>query len=230
MNSMPNRIWFLLLSLLTLINCDTDRFLGYNYEAESLVESAPISGRVTNIFTSAPVTSATIKIGSYETLTDINGGYLLVYSLGTDEERDRPIPVTVSAPNYFSKSLETIIYPQALELNFSLEYAAPIIESAVITPRDILTVNCDATVFDYQGVDDIDSVIAVFTYFDSLKARTEIPVDMTRLQILSQNRAAYQCTARYVNRLYGDLNTKGFQIIAKDKSGFVDIDNIIITP
>ena len=109
MNNKPNKIWFLLFVLLLLINCDTDKFFGYNYDAESLIESTPVSGRITNIFTSVPVTSAKIKIGPYETLTDKDGDYLLVYPLGTDEERDKFIPIIVTAPNYFPDSLETII-------------------------------------------------------------------------------------------------------------------------
>ena len=229
MNNKPNKILFLLFVFLLYINCDTDKFFGYNYDAESLIESAPISGRITNIFTSVPVASAKIKIGPYETLTDKDGDYLLVYPLGTDEERDKFIPIIVTAPNYFPDSLETIIYPQPLEINFSLEYGAPNIESSSITQRDPVMVNCDATVFDYQGVDDIDTVTAVFTYFDTSNIRTELPVDMTRIQILSDNRAAYQCTTRIVNRPYGILNTKAWQIIATDKAGFIDIEDFIVT-
>lgn len=218
----------LFLIVFTVTNCE--KYFGYNYDAESLIESVSISGTVTNSFTSQPVSSASVKIGVYETFTDKNGDYLLIYPLGSDEERDKPIPVLVSATNYFPDSLNIIIYPQPLELKFSLVYGAPIIESAALVPSDPPTATATAVVFDYQGVNDIDSVAAIFTYFDSLNVKTEKVVPMFRTRILSDNQAEYQCNTEIFSDSFGNLNFKHFQIVATDKAGFSDKEDFFQLP
>ena len=158
---------FLLFSFLILLNCDN--FWGYNYDADPIPNSAPVSGKVTNLFTGEPVYDAKVQVGSQSTRTDENGEYLLQYLYKSDEDRNQPVSITVSATNYFSYSTFRIIYPQNNFFELTLEYAAPLISKAVLVDYygDGETFVCQALVKDYQGIGEISSAIASFLYMNT---------------------------------------------------------------
>jgi len=203
---------------LALISCDLDKFVGYNYDAESLIGTVQISGLVTNSFTGLHVKNARIQFGNEATYSDIDGNYLIVYPLGTDEERNKIIPITVSAENYFQYADSTIIYPENKEFNFSLVYAAPIIESSSLVSTTDSAI-CYATIFDYQGIADIATAFTVFSYL-------QWPLTATRMMQIdsldSENRAIYRCSIAIFDNENGGINTSTHKITVFDKEGFSD--------
>ena len=95
--------------LLMLFGCE--KFVGYNYDADPIPNTAVISGSLSNIFTDEPIIYAQVLVGSQTTKTDQDGQYLLYYAFESDEDRNKPVDVVFSAPNYYTLSKSYIIYP-----------------------------------------------------------------------------------------------------------------------
>lgn len=214
----PRLAVYILIPLL-VAGCDFDRFIGYDYDGESLIETTSISGKVVNAFTGVPVWNATVTFGEVTTHTDSHGDYLLIYPFGTDEERNRPVMVTVSKANHFPIATGVLIHPEPSVHNFSLEYAAPIIEYSRLQFDSPFQVTCYATIFDYQGVDDIEKFEAIFL-FEKEKEKIFVPVPMEEDSRLSENRAQFKCTIQVLDTPYGSFNSRVWQVAVTDKSGF----------
>ncbi|MEJ2545450.1 MAG: hypothetical protein P8Y99_15415, partial [Calditrichaceae bacterium] len=118
-------IYFLI--LLIYLSCDTDRYLGFDTEAQELANTAMITGQITNYYDGMPVYQANIKIGNIETRTDHQGNYKIPYILSDDENRNKPVSISISKDNYFQFNDSTLIVPSPMSMNFSLKYAAPMI-------------------------------------------------------------------------------------------------------
>jgi hypothetical protein len=206
----------ILILLFCSLSCNDNKFWGYNYDADLSTSSATISGTVTNVFTDQPVYKAKIQIGNHLTSTDIYGEYIVEYILTEDDQRDREVPIQIEADKYFPYTTQKPIYPTQTELNFTLEYAAPIIKATGCYQQTY----CQAIVLDYQGVDDIETVSARFAYFDTaLNTITyQFEKELTRKQIVTENLAYYQTEVNPVTA-YGLLG-RTYTIRANDKSGY----------
>lgn len=200
-----------------LTRCDSDKYLGYNYSAEKLDNRVTVAGQVQDFFTGLPVANATVNFGGILTFTLADGSYRLEYPLQADESFGRAVPVTFSRDKYFPLQNSLVIYPVDNTLDARLVYAAPIIRSS--TFQDSV---CTATVFDYQGVADIDSVLAMFTYVDVDSGYT-IPRTFP-MQLLSQpddNTGIFQTIVKDSLDI-GTLDRYRYSIFAIDKSNFTD--------
>ena len=194
------RIFFLLILLLYL-SCDTDRYLGFDIEAQDLADTAIIAGNVINFYDGMPVYKAKVKIGILETLTDKNGNYQIPYILSDDENRNKPVSILISKENYFQFEDSTFIVPSAMSLNFSLRYAAPIIMAIArrTHPINQFQVVCQAKIRDYQGITNIDSVIAVLSYLDESDKVNLYKSEMEFKGAISNIEAYYQTTVEVSN-------------------------------
>ena len=155
-------ILLLISPILFLHHCK--KVTGYNYDVKPLNNTIRVYGVVKNAFTDLAVEDAIIQIGIQTTSTDIYGEYQLQYILGTAEDRDQPVPITISAPNYERLDTSTVLYPQLTKLDFQLKYAAPIIEKNALFQTFGMDWYCQAIVTDYQGISDIKNVTASFYY------------------------------------------------------------------
>jgi len=209
------RLFLFVPLLLIYLNCDSDNFTGYKYESQQLLDTLPLSGIVVNTSTNSPVRDATVSINSFETATDENGNYLILYPYTLDDERDKPASIFVSAKKYFNFEVEKIIYPGETRLNFSLIYGAPIIESSWRYGNI-----CEAIIFDYQGVDNITKVSGIFIYIIPQVSETEYEVTMNGVKIVSANSALYRCNfPNYIEGL-GTVAEARHKITVSDKDGF----------
>lgn len=212
------KIIFLEVVLLTAIGCDLDKYIGYDYKAESIIATVQISGTVNNIFTGLPVKNALVRFGEEETYSFLDGSYLIVYPLGTDEERNKSILVTVTAENYYVDSSQTIIYPEDKEYNFQLVYAAPIIESSSLTATSDSAI-CHTIIFDYQGISDIAFATTTFSYLKWPNTATRA---MQLDTLLTENRGVYRSSIALFDNEIGGINTTIHKITVFDKEGFSD--------
>lgn len=207
---------FVLWVCLPFSACDSQKYFGYNYEAEMFVEIASFYGRVTNGFTGESVPFATIRIEDQGAMADARGNYRFNYRLSNDARLGKELELVIAAPNYFPHVQRKPVFPGTFELNVSLEYAAPIIE---LTGCFDMTF-CQAIVFDYQGVNDIDTVTAHFQYLGANSTVTyEFDAGLKRLRTVSPNRAHYQATVEPVSPQYGTLS-RWYTVTARDKSGY----------
>jgi hypothetical protein len=221
MMKMCHRFIPLLFLLLLLLRCD--QYTGYNFDADSPQQTAKIYGIVENTFTNDPVINAFIRIGNLTTYSDNSGEYSVLYPLQTEEERDKPIPVVVEANNFFPFETSIIIYPNSTKLDIPLEYGAPLIKqnAFVYTVYQLDPIYiCQAIIFDYQGIDDIDTVQATFYYAKGDTDVISFKVMMDHIQNISDNTAYYQKIAR-VNAGEWILRTR-YDIRVTDKEGFSD--------
>ncbi len=209
------------LSILTIfyVSCDMEKFIDSNYDATPLPKTAKIYGTVFNIFDNIPVYDAQVMIDSQATSTDTSGSYYLDYNLGLDEVRDKPVPICITAPKYMEYNSTSIIYP-INKIDFYIDYGAPIIQK--IARDDIF---CQAIILDYQGYENIDSVVARFFYRPPGQ-----PVPITIMEFTmdskesdSTNIGFFQCYVplEIFYPVYLIIN-RSFYIIAYDKSGFID--------
>jgi hypothetical protein len=220
------RLWlkitvFLLFSSLVFSNCDN--FWGYDYNADPIPNSATVNGKITNLFTGEPVYDAKIQVGAQSTRTNGDGEYSLEYQYVSDEDRNEPVQITVSAKNYFSYSTLVIIYPQHNFFDAALEYAAPLISKAVLVDYfgNDSTYVCQALVKDYQGADEISSVIASFQYWrNSTNTGESDDKTMSYHHSLSDTEAYYQIIYHPFTEIQ-DLSFLGLvSIVVMDSSGY----------
>lgn len=187
---------YLTLPLLVLAACE--QYIGFDYEAESVEHTAKISGTVRNVFTDKRVGNALIQMGTQTTRSDNRGEYLIHYILRSDEERDKPVQVSISADNYLPFSDSFVLYPGDTEFDPRLEYAAPIIQKNALAFESEISGDpalvCQAQILDYQGVDDINTVMATFSYAkEGEPGYKKIKIDMNSVQSISAIVAYYQC-------------------------------------
>jgi len=204
------------LLLLLSSGCDSEKFFGYKYDAEILVQSAKLQGRVINMFTGEIVENARIEVNNQFTYSDERGNYQLVYILSDDEIRNKESTIEVSAENYHAFTISRLLNPEeTIFLDFSLEYGAPIIEE-IASPFLSLV---QAIVFDYQGYGDIRSVTAHIDYVDSFNniyAEFDIPLNFHGIE--NQFRAHYQIPVSSTMNQY--VLSYLFAVSAIDRSGF----------
>jgi len=201
-------ILILPLLIITSFSCDFDRYVGYDLEAQELLETTLINGRVTNLYDdNKPVYNAKVKVGFLEALTNINGYYQVNYVFTDDEARNKPIKISVEAHNYFPENDIILVEPISNEHNFQLRYAAPRILNG-IRRISILSIGeefiiyrviCQAIVLDYQGVANISEAYARFYYND---AADTLKIPFLINSIPSANTVHFQ--AVYEVKVYAD--------------------------
>ena len=214
---------FILLSL--FLSCE--EFIGSQTESNLQKTDIIIPGSITDIFTQAEVFGASIQLGeNYQVTSDVNGQFSIQYQLTTDDERNKPISLQISAANYFPFQQELVIFPVDYQLKISLTYAAPIIRESVLVLHqfpelDIPIYVCQALVEDYQGYHDVDSVKAVFYYLNpQTQEIKQLVTPMVFIAAASFRAAYYEATA------YPDLLDslwqirKYFDLSAIDSSGY----------
>lgn len=150
----------LIIIFLLLTSCEPEKYWGSQLEGEALLETARISGQVTNFYTAEGVSGARLKFAETETAANIYGFYYLNYILSEDELRNKPVPVTITANNYYPHSDILTLNSADLELNYVLKYGAPLILRKAFVPANLgLSALVQAEVLDYQGAESITEVM-----------------------------------------------------------------------
>lgn len=219
---------FTILVGLLLIRCNSEKYFGYNYNAERLVKTAHVFGKVTNIFTGLPVVSAQISIDDQQTTTDLVGNYELTYVLSADAEQGKQIPIRIQATNYIPLFTTGQFFPESTQLDFRLEYGAPIIKNSVLVNVAGQPI-CQTIVMDYQGASDIASVVAQFNYLDSLNLvahRIEMPLSVVKTPSLNVN--YYQIAPP--DSIDDNVLAGFYAVTATDKSGFTHTFEHLFNP
>ena len=223
---MSVRLLFVYLFFATIIfanlNCETDKFFGYKYDAERINNEVEISGLVTNVFTNEPVRLAEIDFEGQQTRANFQGQYNFRYMLTGDEAYDRAINIHMQASQFHDFDTSVIIYPEKTTINARMVYGAPI-----ITNGELNNTTVTATIFDYQGISDVDSVYAIGFYFnDSLFTLHEEWQLMEQVEVFDNDSAVYVATLpEFVYPFlpemihYPILRTR-FSVFVVDKSKF----------
>ncbi len=210
--------------LLSILFMACERLIGYNYQGEKLTKKAKIHGTISNIFTNEPVSNAHIQIGNNITLSDELGEYLIHLTLGIDEERDKPVPVIIIAENFFTFYDSLLLYPRETDYDPVLTYAAPIIKESVLTYHIPGGWVCQARIKDYQGVEDITTVVGTFLYSRMGAIHyTVLNQNLDFIKNISKTEAYYQCTtpSSLGDGWFLDTKTK-YKIKVIDKDGYSD--------
>lgn len=214
----------LVISVLIINSCDLDKLTGYKHDADPIPDSAILFGTIRNKFNLEPVKNAAVVVGSQTAFSDTNGQYSFYYRLDQDEERNKPVPIGITAHNYLPLDSAIVIFPQN-EFNKKLEYAPPIIKRMVL-----LNGVCQAEIFDYQGAEDIMEVYGKFNYrragerHNSLTTR----IQLIRAFIDPPNTAYFETNVDVTLPSYGSL-ISSFMIIAKDSLAYADsVSNSIV--
>ncbi len=207
-------------TFLFIFSCDSDKFLSFNYEAEQILEISTVTGRITNQFTGAPVNDAVIQIGLQTATSDADGFYRLDYELTTDNELGQEVDITISAEDYHEFTTSRQFFPQPVELNFQMEFGAPIFEAISFAELSF----CQVRIFDYQGAEDIDTIFAQIPYLDptTRDVVAERTVGLELIEILDINRAHYQAVVPAEDPQLGNA-AQAIRVTAIDKSGFIRV-------
>jgi len=200
------------------------QFVDYNFEAETIDNSLRISGKILNVFTGKSVEGALVEFGVQSTITDEFGNYVLHFNMGTDEQRDKPVEVKISAEDYAVYTDEFVIYNENIIYNADLVYISPILGDATYF-RDGLYVVIQVIVTDYQGYHDINVVNGTFNYFRD--HRPDVMARSHQLEFLeapSPTTAIYQCKIlhRIEDYWYFSIRDILFYLYAEDRDGNSD--------
>jgi hypothetical protein len=208
----------ILITFFLLPACDTKKYFSYNYDASEFKEVASFSGTVTNVFTGARVSNATVRIEDQSTTTNLQGIYRLDYLLSEDAKLNKAIDIEITARNYLPYTQTQSIFPGEFPLDVALEYGAPII---LKTGCNDMTY-CQAVIFDYQAANDIDSVTAHFQYFGNNHMITrEIDVRLSRKENVSANVAHFQAIVQPFTP-EGDSLGRAYWLKAFDREALYD--------
>ena len=208
-----------MVTLFLTSGCDSDRFLGYNYEARKVAQSLKITGRISDSRTGAGVPRALINIGGQTASCDFAGNFSFNYLTTEDVGLGQTQPLVVSSEKYFSHVAELTLYPDANNLNIALEYAAPIVLASGHAGGEVW-----ANVRDYQGVDNLSTVqVSAYYYNPGTRQTREFFFPMVRDQILDGETARYTGTLpESVEDQTWGLITAFYFINPRDKDGFTD--------
>lgn len=213
-------IIFIIVFALFLTGCDLQKLWGYEYKSDPTPESAKIYGRVTNNLTSEPIKDAVITIQNKMTSTDENGNYTIYYHYTEEEDRNVPVSLKITQPNYLPVDSAIVIFP-VNEINVGLSYASPIIQKICMVDS---IYRFQAIVFDYQGFDDIENVIAHLAYRIPEERYPSLYLDakMTCVMTDSLNTSYYQLLAPDYFDEYGGLMNI-YEIYAEDRLKYSDL-------
>lgn len=197
--------------------CDSDKFLNYNYDAERVLEVAAVTGQVTNLFTGVPVMEAQIQIGAQTTTSDDSGFYRLDYELSADDQLGSDVDIVVTADDYHALTTSRQFFPTPTTVDFRLEFGAPILQTISFPELSFVQIR----LFDYQGVDNIDSVYAKVSYIDPATNSVSgvLTLGLDHVEDLDSRTAHYQTV---VLALHPDLGSASPSILVGviDKDGF----------
>jgi len=232
------KLAYFIFLFIIISSCDTDRFFGYNHEADEQLESTDIYGTVTNVFTGEPVEKVNIKFGSFVTRTDKDGYYFTKYALQEDENRNAPVHVAVKMRQYYEFEDDLILYPLSNEYNIVLIYAAPIIVQSTIGtlhpemifgPPFVPPMYAQARIRDYQGIETITKVTV--TVFYSLNPDEPVEYELELMRIINKTDAFYQFKVPLYNQKIGVFEYNGtFTFRVYDNEGYFQEFSDSITP
>ena len=209
---------FIIVFLMLAISCDSEKFLGYDYQADALAKTAQIKGRLIDRATEEPAEEVFISFDGQDAQTFVDGDFQLEYYLGTDEELGKFIPISITSEKYFPLDTTMMIFPGENEFNAELTFGAP----EPLGTWEVENERFRTVIRDYQGVDDIDQVYWIAVYWvyptgDQEGYRQPDTVAMERTAILDDYRAEYRVSAPvYSDRL---IIRRGWNILAIDKMG-----------
>jgi hypothetical protein len=216
----------LIIIILTLLFTACKEFTGYDYEAESIGDKSHISGSVVNTFSpDEPVVNARVQIGYLTTYTDSSGRFDVEYILSTDDNRNKPIELLVSAPDFLDLISEFIIEIPEQKINLNLDYGAPEIEKIWIGASEC-NVAHQVIITDYQGIDNIQSVRTVFYYVNMLDPEVKtIPVEMSYSgQVPGSDVSAYYLAKSvFTVEQFWNYSDRWINFTVVDKDGFGDM-------
>ena len=228
LESSMQKIYFiqsLLIFLIFISSCETERFTGYQHEADELIETAIVQGLVRNTFTDELLPEALVRVGSMETLTNERGYFLVNFLMSDDVRQNKPVKINLSANKYYSKSVEKIILPLKNHFSFTLDRAAPVIDTTVVfkvedaSQDTIQNYICQAVVGDYQGPLSIDSVVARLSFRVPGSRPFERDIHLQRVSVISGRTSYWQAAFREQSVL--EL-IPHFWIIATDNEQYCD--------
>jgi hypothetical protein len=147
--------WVLPICLLFFLSCE--KYISYSYEAGSIASKANVTGAVYDKHQKIRVGNAEISFNGVTTTSDKDGFYNLEYILGVDEQRDKPVNVLVTAPNYLPLDTGIVFYPGPRDLDLVMEYGAPRIQKIWMGVTNG-KVEVQVQVRDFQGIDNIDYI------------------------------------------------------------------------
>jgi hypothetical protein len=229
---MPKFNFFLLFLLLLfgLIFLSCKEYLGYQFEGDLTKQNVKISGTITNKFTGDSLDEAFVKFGDVTALSDKKGHFSLVYELGQDEERDKPVPVTISKSKYLPFQKEIILFPPKLDFNIRLSYGAPILKASAFFPYRFSGLEdkwvLQVRIFDYQGWQDIREVKATVFYI-SLHNGDQKSVESEMLFVKAPDDTSAYFQSVFDQYLYLHLEKEwqiqqGYEILAIDSTNLHD--------
>ncbi len=210
----------LTMAALLFLRCDVDRLWGYRFEAVDLTQTITIQGTVIDRFRDAPIKGATVRFADQETFSNSKGEYHLEFYLSTGFQRNKPVFIEVTADNYIPFRDTIILDPVDQQIDFTLEYGAPIVEKAVrhIFENGIAVVQ--AIIRDYQ--EDVTNVYLELEYLNDTGSRISIRYPMQWISRAEPTRNYYQGEAPIQVPRNGVQFTLGptFRIQAEDARGF----------
>jgi len=133
--------------------------------------------------------------------------------------------LAVSKEQFFNYTDSIIIYPEENFHNIELDYGAPIIERVIakLSKNSDCIDTCQAIVYDYQGISNIDLVETILYYemIDTLgnmyRKKIRTPMDLIRIDA---GKGHYQFINDTLNITVNPGMMKMYQMIAKDNDGF----------
>jgi hypothetical protein len=218
-----NLKYFFILGILFFISCE--KYINSQTDSNLNDRDIIVSGKVIDSFRNLPIHRAEVDFGGQSSLTDYLGQFELPYRLTVDNERNKPVELTVISDNYFDYKQEIIIAPIDLTISVYMIYAAPMVKNSVLVPHYFATQEEDlvvvqALVFDYQGADEIDSVRTTLYYRNERddKLRTSI-IPLRFVEKVSQEAAHYQAVVIPTYQVIWHIQTF-FNIYVEDTLGY----------
>jgi len=217
------------LLLLLLAGCGMERFTGYKQEAKQIAKITNIQGEILDTFTKKPIWGAVFQAREQQTVSDRTGFFEIDLVLNDDDEYSRPMEIYITAKKFYPSVHKRIIMPFTNHLRFTLDRAAPVIDTTILieiedsTQDTIKYYLCQTIITDYQGASTVNNVRGIFSYADEGKPAGLLSI-MNRIRNISDITSHWQTNFSLKSK-YRLLHS--YKIKATDNEGYSDkLDHI----
>jgi len=222
------RIYIYIISAVLMVllsGCDTERFTSYKQEARQLAKTTHIQGKIVDTFTQKPVWGAVFQAREQQTVSNRLGLFEMNLVLSEDDEYSRPMDIYIYANKFYPGSHQRVIMPLINHLRFTLDRAAPVIDTTILIEIEDLTQDtlkhylCQTIITDYQGASTVSDVSGIFSYAAGGRPAW-FSHGMTMVKTVSNIKSCWQTFFSLDSQL---RMLYSYKIRAADNEGYYDI-------
>ena len=218
---------------LAVFSCQMDKYHSSNLDSEPGRDQTTFSGQVTRLDTGLPIEYASVRIGTFQTSTDIYGRYELELTFDRDDNKNVRTPLIITADNYVDHISAVYITPIPQNKNIQLLWRPAILVNVAFVDHQS---NPDRQVFqaivrDYEGTDNVLYVKVGYIGKESPPIqRMYLEVNLWLVETVDEYTGYYQSGELVRTANPDDAFRFDIDVLIADKSGYSEKRHVRLDP